>query len=176
METGIVSIDRIKRAEIRYFESEKNGVAIPNMEAYAILVNVNGVYVNVVHPLEEINVWGRLPYSNSTNMGEDYGTKIKLLSGKENDGVCYVIEPTLPKEIEDLVIDDTNKINIGDIYWYIANSKDYYVDRISILKNNPGLVKLGKAKKIIDSDLEKQIEFITDVVPKQKIHKKNNNL
>ena len=172
METRVVSIDRVKRAEIRYFEKEMNGVAIPEVRAYAILLRVNDSYISIVDPFKESNVWGRLPYTNSTSSGEDFGTKIRLLSGKEEDGVCYVLEPTLPTELTDLVQEGTDQIDIDDIYSYIANSKDFYYDRIDLIRKNPGLVKLGQARKIIDSDLEKQMDFVSGLVFDEKTYKK----
>lgn len=172
METRIVSIDRIKRAEIRYYESDKNSVAIPDMKAYSILLDVNGTYINIVDPFKEINVYGRLPYTNSTISGEDYGNKIISLSGNEEDGVCYVFEPKLPSELTDLVIEGTDLINIDDIYRYMANSDDFYYDRVDLLRKNPRLVKFGKARKIIDADLDMQEAFIKQLVPEEKVYKK----
>lgn len=172
METRIVSIDRIKRAEIRYYESDKNGVAIPDMKAYSILLDVNGTYINIVDPFKEINVYGRLPYTNSTISGEDHGNKIISLSGNEEEGFCYVFEPKLPSELTDLVIEGTDLINIDDIYRYMANSDDFYYDRVDLLRKNPRLVKFGKARKIIDADLDMQEAFVKQLVPEEKVYKK----
>ena len=172
MENSLVSINRIKRAEMRYYERNKNGVAIPNIKAYAILIEVNGVYVNIVKPFKEYNVWGRLPYTNSTMSGEDFGTKITLLSGKDEDGVCYVLDSVLPMELINLAIEDTNNICINDIYRYIANSNDFYFDRAELLTYNPRLVKYGMAKKIIDKDIDMQHKFLDELTSGEKVYKK----
>ena len=128
-----VDSSRLRLAQVRYFNKEMNGVSIPSQSAYAFLVNVNGTYVNIVNPIEELPVYDRVPYTNTTLDGEDYGTKLVLINGEVQDGVCYVLERT---KIEDLF--DKKEVYISDLEDYIMKSDKFFIDRIDLLRDKIG--------------------------------------
>lgn len=76
----------IKRAQVRYFQSDINACEIPDIGAYAYFLKIKDTYINILNPFEDCNIYERVPYSNSTRDGEDFGTKIKLINGTSNDG------------------------------------------------------------------------------------------
>ena len=61
-----ISADKVRIGQMRYFDIERNGTEIPEDKAYAFLVKVNGVYINPFNPFEEIPVYDRTKYTNTT--------------------------------------------------------------------------------------------------------------
>ena len=90
---------KLKLAQIKYFDVEHNGLEVTGQDVYAFLYDVNGTYVNPFNVFEEMPVYKRLPYSNTTLDGDDYGSKITLAQGEPVDGLSYVISNT---SMEDL--------------------------------------------------------------------------
>ena len=125
-----VDSSRVRLAQIRYFNKEMNGVSIPKQRAYAFLISVNGTYVNVFNPIDEMPVFDRVPYSNTTHNGYDFGTKIVLVNGELQEGLCYVLERT---KIKDIFAKD--KVFIHDLEEYVIESDDFFIDRIDLLRD-----------------------------------------
>ena len=100
MKNYIIPVEKIKKAQLRFFDG--NGTEIPEIKAYAVLIKKKDSYINLFNFLEDCNVYDRLPYSNSTQSGEDYGTKIRLVAGEEKPGICYVLETKPMEELEGL--------------------------------------------------------------------------
>ena len=86
MKNYIIPVERIKKAQLRYFDG--NGTLVPDIKACTLFIKNDETYINLFNFVSECNVYERLPYSNNTRDGEDYGTKIRLVSGKEEKGLC----------------------------------------------------------------------------------------
>ena len=142
-----ISVERIKKAQLRYFDKEHNGVEVPDFKAYTIFIKLEDTYMNLFNGLEELNVYERLPYSNSTQSGEDFGTKIRLVCGKEENGVCYVLETTDMEELKGL-----DSVTETDLYKIVLDSEDFYFDRIDLLNAYPHMVGFIERMKIMKKD------------------------
>lgn len=158
----LLPVKRIKKAEIRYFEVDKNACEIPNIKAYSYFLQLDGKYINIFHPFEECNVYERVPYSNTTKSGESFGTKIVLASGTIEDGVCYILEKNDEK------ISNEDFISIEDLQNRIFDMDDFIVDRISILNNKDFKINFIKRVIKIKQDQKKLKELQDYVVSKEK--------
>ncbi|MBQ9018936.1 MAG: hypothetical protein IJ097_01320 [Bacilli bacterium] len=155
-------VKRIKRAEIRYFEKDRNACEIPDIKAYSYFLKLDGEYLNIFHPFEECNVYERVPYTNSTKSGESFGTKMVLASGNIEDGVCYVLEKT------DEQISDEDFISIEELQNKIVDMNDFIVDRISILENKDFKINFVKRLVKIKQDQKKLKDLQDYIVSKEK--------
>ena len=162
-------VKRIRRAQIRYFETEFNACEIPDFSAYTYFLKVDGTYINIFHPTEECNVYERVPVPNYTKSGESFGSKIKLVTGNVEDGVCYILDNP------DRLISNEEYISVKDFENMIINMEEFVVDRIDILERRTNPISRFKNRKIIESDLIKLQELQEFVLSKegQKVYKKN---
>ncbi|MBR5370086.1 MAG: hypothetical protein IK137_02145 [Bacilli bacterium] len=158
MKNSIIQVDRIKKAQLRYFDG--NGTEIPEIEAYTIFIKKDDTYINLFDFVTDCNVYERLPYSNNTRDGEDYGTKIRLVCGKEEKGICYVLESGKMKELKNI-----ESISLIDLYKIILESKDFYFDRKDIINAYPHLLSHREKKKILEKDdimMNKLFEYFNE--------------
>ena len=125
-----ISADKVRIGQVRYFDMERNATEIPEDKAYAFLVNINGVYINPFSPLEEVPVYDRTNYTNTTLDGESFGTKIVLASGEVKEGFCYVLEKISGKEIFNKDI-----VTIRDLEDYMFDTNDFFFDRLTVGKD-----------------------------------------
>ena len=149
-----ISVDNIKLAEIREYDTSHNGVSL-DFYSYLFLVERNGFYFNPLDVTDEYPVYGRLPYSNTTLNGEDYGSKIKLLQGEVKDGPCIVI---CSRSIKDLT--SAKEFSIEQLENISLMSNHYFKDRERIVnerfKYNPFIKnKFIKRDKENKANLEK---------------------
>ena len=156
-----IPVKKIRRAQIRYFEKNRNACEIPEINAYTYFLDLNGVYVNIFHPFDEYNIYDRLPYSNSTSNGEEFGTVIKLVSGNIEDGVCYVLDRSR------FEFGDKKYISAEELESIIINMDEFVVDRLSILESKKN-ISIIKRKKIIKSDMKKLQELQDYINSKEK--------
>lgn len=144
----LLSVKNIRRAQIRYFEVGKNGCEIPDIKAYIYFYKINEqYYINMFHPYEECNVYDRVPYSNETKSGESFGTMLKLVTGKEEDGVCYVLDKNSD------AISDVEYISIEDLQKKILMMDEFVVDRIFI-EQSMNILNRCILKDVIKKDNE----------------------
>lgn len=123
MQFDKLPVNKIRKAKIRYYEKEQ-GCEIPEIEAYTFFLKVHDTYINITHPFDECNVYERSIYPNSTESGEDFGTKLKLVNGKEEDGICYVLETILD------TFNDRDYISVEELEREIVyNMSVFYFDR-----------------------------------------------
>ena len=92
MSNEIINLKNLNLAKIRYFDKKMNGAEVSSIDAYAFLYKNGDEYINIFSPEDSYPVYGRVPYSNTTRSGEDFGTKIIHLAGEEKSGPCYIIE------------------------------------------------------------------------------------
>lgn len=123
MQFDKLPVNKIRKARIRYYEKDK-GCEIPEIEAYTFFLKVHDTYINLTHPFDECNVYDRSIYTNSTKSGEDFGNRLVLVNGKEEDGICYVLESKLD------VFEDSDYIPLEAIEREIIyNMSVFYFDR-----------------------------------------------
>ena len=124
---------RIKLARVKYFDLEKNGVEYRYFDddPYVFLVNVDGKYVNLFDPSEDMPVYERIPYPNHLPNGDFFGTMIDIVQGEVKEGLCYLIDK--PEEYELIKLFWKEKIRISDLINYMFNSKLFFIDRKDLL-------------------------------------------
>ncbi len=113
----------LRIAEVRYFDTKHNGVEIPPFDTYAFLLKVGDNYVNVINPDNDYPVYERVPYSNVTREGWEFGTKIMLVSGECQDGLCYVVGNTAMQDVLGTIL-----ISRKELIDKIVDSKQFFVD------------------------------------------------
>ena len=150
-----VDVSRIKLAQLRKYDAGRKASEIPDKKAYAVMVEVNGTYVNVLNPLEELPVYGRTPYANTTRDGmHEFGNKIVLLNGEEKDGPCYILETTdMSHELH------KERVTIKDIENYVLNSKLFFVDRIKLLNGDRRIPRSLYNKRLVVEDMARLNEL-----------------
>ena len=145
-----IRTENLRLAQLRFYETQRNGTEILPMLAYAFLLKNGDQYINILNPEEEYPVYGRVPYSNTTISGEDYGTKIILLSGEERDGLCYVLENRSVSSM----FGNKEEISFQELQKYVMFSSDFFVDRMKIVEEEK---KVLKRKGICQKDFEKHL-------------------
>lgn len=162
-----IAVENLRKAKIRYYEEDK-GCEIPEVEAYALLIKIGDEYRNVVRPLEECTVYDRVPYSNRTQGGDDFGTKIVLASGKDEEGICYIIEKNLD------AFEGKDYVTVSEIDDEIINNLDtFYFDRWDLcFKDGVPINMCSKRVKKADKERRKKfIEFL-ESKKRQKVFEK----
>lgn len=146
--------DKLHLAVIK--NNTENGVEFTADFEYALLLEPReGIYINLLNPVRFYPVFKRLPYSNTTLDGEDYGTKLALVSKftDENERYCYVLKKAsfdqifgkiaTMEEIENFVL------NSG---FYFADRKRIAMDRILELNRPVVMLKKYFADKKIEKN------------------------
>lgn len=136
MKNNKVDVKKLRLAQIRYFDSSRNGCEIPQSKAYAFLINVDGQYVNILNPAMEYPVYDRSPYSNTTLDGEDFGNRLILVNGEVKNGTCYVMELI---DVGELFND--SMVNISTIEKFVFQSDYFFPDRIDLYQNKSKISK-----------------------------------
>ena len=150
-----VDASRVRLAQLRYFNLERNASEIPEIEAYAVLVDINGTYINVLNPLEELPILDRTPYTNVTPDGlHEFGNKLILVNGESQDGPCYVLEKgDLKGDLR------REKVSVTDIENYVLDSKLFFVDRVELLEKERRLSNGKYYKDLYLEDIKKLNKF-----------------
>ena len=161
MKNNMIDAKRIRLGKKTYFDVTNNGSVVPSVDAYAFLINVNGTYVNPFNLAEEVPIFDRLPYSNTTLDGEDYGTKIELAQGDLKSGECYVLEKM---DISEYYGKD--EMSLGMLEDIIIASNKFFIDRIGLLEEKGGSPRRKHIarRKILDDKikLKKFKDFIEE--------------
>ena len=112
-------------AELKYAAKEK-GIEVMEPLSYVFVYHKDNSFYNVITK-EEYPTYEKIPYSNTTIDGEDYGTKIRLVSELDETGPCYLLSNI---KCEKLLSDSVVDLEI--IKDYILNSSFFFKDRIDI--------------------------------------------
>lgn len=125
--------EKLRIGKVKYFDVEHNGVEVNDIDAYAFLYKVGDQYVNIFDICEEERpVFERVPYTNTTLDGEEFGTKLMQVSGDSSkSGPCYILEKETGKDIF-----NRYSVTMNTIQEYMFRSPRFYVDRLGILENN----------------------------------------
>lgn len=153
MNRNSIKTEQLRLAEIREFNYERKSSLIPLKKAYAILGEINGHYINVLNPFLEYPVYERLPYSNVTPSGEEFGTMISLVDGEVKDGPCYILDYKLKKYI------NKENVSIDEIKEYVLDSGTFFPDRIHLIEEM-SLIKRLKYKRKYEYDKKSYDEFM----------------
>ena len=149
----LLKLKNLKLARVRYFDAEHNGAEVTSLDAYAFLYEREGEYVNVFNPERELPVYGRVPYTNTTLDGEDYGTKIVLKSGEVETGPCYIID----EENCDRFF-GKDQMKFIDLKQYVIRSEKFFIDRLEMMQELGTKERIINYKKIRE-DMRKYEEF-----------------
>lgn len=124
-----IKTSRIKLADLRFFDSEYNGVELSDSQSKGILVDLtgNGDYSNLFCLMEAYPVFKRAPVSNVTLEGVSYGTKLYHVSNKIVTGPCWVLSS---EDFSQIFNKDT--VTLREIENYILSSGEFFKDRAEI--------------------------------------------
>jgi len=131
MENRKLNLKDLKLARIRYFDRKMNGAEVTGIDAYAFLYQVGDEYINLFSEEDSYPVFGRVPYTNTTRDGEDFGTKIVQLAGEDESGPCYIID-----------VDDCSeffgedKMDLRTLKEYVMRSDKFFPARYKMLTEN----------------------------------------
>lgn len=150
----LVNTNNIKLAKVKYFDVEHNGVEVAKEDPYVFLYKLGDTYVNLFDPIENLPVYSRVPYSNTTRSGEDFGSKIVLTQGETKNGLCYVMENV---EVKKLFNKDI--ISVSDLMNYMIHSEKFFLDRKDFLLNSSIFKVSRKVRAKYYSDLTKTEDF-----------------
>lgn len=161
----------LRTVGIKYFSEKENGIEVSKNLGYAFLIKMgDGLYVNPFNPLEMYPVFERLPYSNVTRYGEEFGTKVALIGGEAKTGPCYL---TVASIGENIFSGDT--VTIGQLEDFMLGSSFYFVDRYDVaaarMLRNP--IKMQKIMKKDEESRAAMVKFFEDRdVQVQKVNNK----
>lgn len=157
MNNTLVDASNLKLAELHYYDQEHQGIELTDCLSYIILSKSDDGYVNLLNVEESYPVFKRLPYTNITRGGEEYGTKVSLVTDYDKcvSGPCWILkdvnlEESFPKNV-----------NLESIEDYVLESDYFFKDRVDIAKkrmkkfDNPikmGLIIKKDMKKVDDVD------------------------
>ena len=125
-----IETKKLKLAQVRYYDEEHNGVEVPSLKAYVFLLKSGESYINILNPGEDLPVYERVPYTNTTLDGDDYGTKIVLAYGECESGPCYVVENIGMDHIFEV-----DSISLRQLKEYVMKSNLFFMDRLEIMKH-----------------------------------------
>ncbi len=123
-----ISTKELKLAEIRLFDAYRMASEIPYVHGYTFLLEEDGQYRTLFRDFDQLPVFGRVPYSNETLNGEDFGSKIVLLQGEADNGPCYIVSYDGKK------LFGKEEITLQELKTYILHSEYFFIDRLSIME------------------------------------------
>jgi len=124
-----IDTSKLYLAELKRCDKDK-GVEYMAPLSYIVIYKENQFFYNIVTG-EEHPTYERVPYSNQLASGEEYGTKVRLVSDstKEQSGLCYLLvgsKPFFPQDVAN--------VSLREVEDAILWSDYYFKDRISIAK------------------------------------------
>lgn len=153
------NVENLHLAEIKYLSLENGGVELGEPVSYVFLFKRperDRFYLNPISFVDTYAVFKRVPYSNTTRDGEDYGSKMKIVGNDYylESGICYVLSSTTAREIFEK--DTVSKEELED---YILASDKYFVDRELIAKERMDKDSF-RMKRIIAKDKKSEEKYI----------------
>ena len=167
----------IKLVHLRlYIKGEGAEIDSSMPKALVIYNEEDNKYHNIIIPEETYPLLKRLPYSNTTISGEEYGTKLIAVDPNQKDETCICAILTDDKFMSELK--EQIYIEMKDLEDKILYSNLYFKDRIRIIEKriNNGVKVPKKLKRLISEDWERnchyqdQVFFVKD--ERKKIIKK----
>lgn len=156
----VIKVENLKLAALRYYD-KNNGVELTDPLGYVILENIgNDFYINPLDiDAEEYPVFERLPYSNVTLSGDEFGSKMILVNDIDVSGPCYVLFNTNLKDSF-----DKDLIEESELKGYILNSNYYFRDRkkVALEKMRKHPIKMYRIIKEAEEKEEKILDFFAE--------------
>ena len=158
-----IKTENLRMAEIRTFDEEKKSSMIPNRRAYTILGCYDGNYKNLFNPSLDYPVYDRLPYSNTTLDGEDYGTMIALVSGKIQDGPCYILDGSMKQVL------NKDTVSFEELEEYVLTSGKFFPDRIRMIEDMDFISRMKYRKRyLLDKKYNEEFKELMCLEKKEK--------
>lgn len=151
-----IETSKIRLAELKYFDEEHNGVEFGKPQSFGILFFVKDNYVNLFEPGECYPVFKRSRfYGSSDSDGNQFGTKLEIVSGDVVSGPCWVLRDNDFRSVFGRSVVDYETIEN-----YILNSDYFFKDRMEIaLKRLKKFKRPIKMMKTIESDMDKTVQM-----------------
>ena len=152
MENRLLNTERLKLARVKYYDTKNNGAELSEIDGYAFLYQMDDHnYVNLFDPTEELPVLDRSMYSNVTSSGFEFGNKLIHISGKLEDGPCYVIE-----RISTKALFKKDVVSLSDVRRYVLSSDKFFVDRLRLIKElqEPFFTKARFLRTVIEDQAQ----------------------
>ena len=147
-----IKTNRIKLADLRFFDAEHNGIELSDSLSKGILVDVdgNGNYSNLFCLGEAYPVFKRAPISNVTSGGLSYGTKVYHVSNELVTGPCWVLT-----SCDFAKFFKNSEVSLETLENYVLAAEEFFKDRISIAEKRISNGKnIAKMSGIIKKDEE----------------------
>lgn len=155
--------EKIHLVELRYFDSEHNGIEVSKPLSYGFLLELNDVgqkYLNIFDFEESYPVYKRVPYGNTLADGTSYGTKVVLDDGEEKDGPCWVLTGQTGSDIFKRKYMMANQLED-----YMLKSSEYFKDRIKIARERRSefdhpleMSKIIRRDKVLKKEMDEFFE------------------
>lgn len=153
-----IDTKRLKLARIKVYDTKgkgsyhyPEGVETP----YVFLYDINGTYVNIFNPLEELPVCERSTAAFcDTKTGEDHGIWMTHVSGELEDGPFYVMN--FGNCRSELFSND--EIDLEFLKRYVLRSSKFFFDRLDIINSLPRKER-RQYRALIAADQERHMRF-----------------
>lgn len=134
-----VNTNKIKLAEVKFFDKEHSGVEFGSPLSYVMLYEVDDEYTSVFNGKKYINLFGPDDidlvfersrfYSCYNSDGVDYGTKLNFVTGQLKTGPCCVLTGLDFSEVF-----NSDSVDYESLQSYVLKSDKYFMDRVNIAK------------------------------------------
>ena len=150
-----IKSSKVRLAQFRYYDLERHASEIPDEKFYAVLVEINGTYINALNLFEELPVYDRSSYANVSKDGlTEFGNKIVLVNGEEQEGKCLILEKgNLSYDLK------KEEVTIKDIEKYVLDSELFFPDRLRLLDTNRKQISSIYRKRLLVDDTQKLNRF-----------------
>lgn len=132
----MISTDRIRLAELKYFDAKHNGIEYGDAQSYVLLYEVpdkctsSVKYVNFFDFCDTYPVFKRSKfYGAFTKDGVDFGTKIVPVSDDVSTGPCFLLTDVNFRDVF-----GRDNVTIDVLENYILKSEKYFKDREMIAR------------------------------------------
>ena len=167
MKSKKIDANKLRLAQLKYFDEAHNGVEVNGLDAYAFLYNSDGHYINPFDSFTALPVYERLPYSNTTRDGEDFGSKIIYVQGDKSSGPCYVMGNTTMRELF-----GAKEITEEVLKNYIIKSRKFFIDRPVLMRAlSKKDLRRYQDKLIKDAEMMDRLTEFFESHEEEQIHK-----
>ena len=154
MELKILNTKDLRLAKVKYYSEEKKAAALADVDAYVFLMRVGDQFINVFNELDDCLIMDR---------SKRYANALNYVSGELKSGPCYVVEPF---PVEETLGRDT--ISFEDLKEYVMKSDKFFIDRLSLFKQENGIRRFINQPKIKrDLESKKQLQEYLDSFVKE---------
>lgn len=168
-----IDTKNLKIADVRYYDSEHNGLELTCPISKVVLYNRGDTYVNLLNPIDFTLVCKRVPGPTSWE-GERLETRIVPLAGQVVTGEAWLVTDF---DFGNYFGSDT--VDLEDVENFVLHSSYFYKDRLAIVqrKLSQGRISWGLRRDLMEvlaSDMEEHEamkEFFEERKPQKVIQK-----